>query len=87
MSIFVQYIICKLQPQNREHPMLEDCYNLRDCEKLLCPLIQQISLIGEIPLTEEDVDKLGKLIRETIKTDKDGKWKLERFYQTCLACF
>ncbi|GEM_PF-4533748 len=87
MSIFVQYIICKLQPQNREYPMLEDCYNLRDCKKLLCPLIQQISLIGEIPLTEEDVDKLGRLIRETIKTDKDGKWKLERFYQTCLACF
>src|SRR3990170_1229525 len=68
--------------------MLEDCLSLSNCEKLLKAAIQGISLVGQIPLTEEDVDKLGSLIREKIQTNiKDGTWELEKLFPTCLVCF
>ena len=44
--------------------MLEDCRSLKDCEESLKPWIQGISLVGQIPLTEEDINKLSRLIRE-----------------------
>ena len=44
--------------------MLEDCLSLSNCEKLLKAAIQGISLVGQIPLTEEDINKLSRLIRE-----------------------
>jgi hypothetical protein len=68
--------------------MLKDFGSLSECEKLLNPLLQQISLIGQLSLTEEDIDKLAKLIRDKIETDiKYGTWELKKLFPTCLACF
>lgn len=68
--------------------MLEDCGSLSDCENQLKPLIQQISIIGQIPLTEEDIDKLCNLIKEKTETNiEEGTWELEKLFPTCFACF
>lgn len=68
--------------------MIEECEDILECENKLSPIIQKISLLGEIPLSVEEVDKLGAFIKEQISEDvQKGTRFLETKTPTCLACF
>ena len=68
--------------------MLEECQSLSDCEKLLETLILNISLINQIPLNDDDFNKLKSLIKSKVEIDEAvATWELEHLYPTCLACF
>ena len=51
---------------NERWGMLESCQNLDACEEILSNKVQGIHLLGEIDLTDEDVDILVNLIRQII---------------------
>ena len=68
--------------------MIEDCSNLLQCENKLSKEAQNVSLLGQIALSHEDLDRLATLIRQAISPDTSGgTWFLERKSPTCLACF
>ena len=68
--------------------MIEECEDLLECENKLSPIIQEISLLGEIPLSVEEVDKLGTFIKKQISDDiQKGTRFLKTKAPTCLACF
>lgn len=68
--------------------MIEECGDILECESKLSPIIQKISLLGEIPLSAEEVDKLGTFIKEQILDDiQKGTKFLETETPTCLSCF
>lgn len=68
--------------------MIEDCSDLLQCENRLSKEVQNVSLLGQIALSPEDLDHLGTLIRRTISSDiSQGTRFLEREAPTCLACF
>ena len=68
--------------------MLEECKSLSDCETLLKTFIPNISLINQIPITDDDFNKLQSLIKSRIEADEDeAVWELENLCPTCLACF
>jgi len=71
-----------------ERLVIEDCSDLAQCEHKLSKEAQNASLLGEIPLSPEDLDHLGTLIRQAISPDiSRGTRFLERKVPTCLACF
>ena len=68
--------------------MIEDCSNLLQCENKLSKEAHNVSLLGQIALSHEDLDHLGTLIRQAISPDiSRGTWFLKRKSPTCLACF
>lgn len=68
--------------------MIEECEDILECENKLSPIIQEISLLGEIPLSVEEVDKLGTFIKEQISDDiRKGTKFLKTETPTCVACF
>lgn len=71
-----------------ERLVIEDCSDLTQCEHKLSKEAQNVSLLGEIPLSPEDLDHLGTLIRQAISPDISGGTRfLERKAPTCLACY
>ena len=71
-----------------ERLVIEDCSDLAQCEQKLSKEAQNVSLLGEIPFSPEDLDHLGTLIRQAISPDiSRGTRFLERKAPTCLACF
>ena len=46
--------------------MIENCPDILLCEKKLASRVQKVSLLGEIILSYEEIDKLGILIGEEI---------------------
>jgi len=68
--------------------VIENCSNILQCEHKLSKEAQNVSLLGEIPLSPEDLDHLATLIRQAISPDiSAGTRFLERKVPTCLACF
>jgi len=68
--------------------MIEECEDILECENKLSPIIQEISLLGEISLSVEEVDKLGTFIKEQISDDiQKGTKFLKNEAPTCIACF
>jgi len=68
--------------------VIEDCSDLAQCEHKLSKEAQNRRLLGEIPLSPEDLDHLGALIHQAIALDiSEGTRFLEREAPTCLACF
>ncbi|MDK2836594.1 MAG: hypothetical protein PWP21_1371 [Thermosediminibacterales bacterium] len=47
--------------------MIEYCNNIEQCEKALRTQISEISILGNIPLTQKDVDILGSFLKNQIK--------------------
>ncbi|MDO9527635.1 MAG: hypothetical protein Q7J27_00575 [Syntrophales bacterium] len=68
--------------------MIEECNDILECENRLSPVIPKTSLLGEIPLSTEEVDKLGSFIKEQISDNIQGGTKfLKTKTPTCFACF
>jgi len=68
--------------------MIGECEDILECESKLPPIIQKISLLGEIPLSSEEVDKLGTFIKEQNLDDiQKGTKFLKTETPTCLSCF
>jgi hypothetical protein len=71
-----------------EGAMIKDCSNLLQCESRLSQETQNISLLGQIALSPEDLEHLGTLIRQTVSPDiSKGTRFLKQKAPTCLACF
>lgn len=49
--------------------MLENCAGLEDCERVLASKVEKVAFLGQVELSSEDVEKLGALIGERIKSD------------------
>jgi hypothetical protein len=66
--------------------VIEDRSDLAQCEHKLSKEAQNVSLLGEIPLSPEDLDHLATLIRQAISPDISvGTRFLERKVPACLA--
>lgn len=49
--------------------MLANCSSLVECEKFLAEAVRKVKFIGQVELTEEEVLKLGALIKERLKNN------------------
>ncbi len=49
--------------------MIEKCENILECENKLGRMTQTIKLLGETPLSIEEVDKLGSFIKNQVSGD------------------
>jgi len=68
--------------------MFEECDDILDCERKLSPIVQKVSLLGEIILSSKEVDKLGNLITEQISENiQKGTEFLKTNAPTSFACF
>jgi len=68
--------------------MIEECEDLLECENKLSLISQEISLLGELPLSIEEIDKLGAFIKGEISENiQKGTEFLKNKTPTCLACF
>lgn len=68
--------------------MLEICLELSDCEILLAESLTHVRLLGEIPLTDQDIEMLGGMVKEVTTPDiSKGTRILKTRYPTCFACF
>jgi ribosomal protein S9 len=68
--------------------MIEECDNILECENKLSSITQKVSLLGEFPLSSEEVDKLGAFIKEqTSENIQRGTEFLKTKTPICLACF
>lgn len=68
--------------------MLEDCSDLLQCETVLADRISGVRLLGELPFTLSDLDKLDALIMALMQFDRgNGMSFLEKKAPACLACF
>jgi len=68
--------------------MIEECKDLLECENRLSPLTFKISLLGGIPLSTEDVNRLGSFIKEQISDNiQEGTEFLKTKAPTSFACF
>ncbi len=68
--------------------MLEHCNDLLECERVLSSRIGEIGLLGQIPLSADDIDKLRNLISLQITADpRTGTDFLRDKAPTCLCCF
>lgn len=67
--------------------MLEPCTNLAECERILSAWVERISLLGQIPLSEADVQELNDLIASKMAADPiGGSDFLWARAPTCLCC-
>jgi len=68
--------------------MLENCTNLLNCENQLAEAIKPVRLLGEIPLSDQDIELLARLVREVITPSiSKGTRYLRTMAPACLACF
>ena len=68
--------------------MIEECKDILECENKLSPITQKVSLLGEFPLSVEEVYKLGAFIKGQISENiQKGTEFLKNKTPTCLACF
>ena len=68
--------------------MIEACITISECEKKLFFSVANIKLVGEIALSQDEVDKLGALIKQEIYLS--NKQEIEYFYDKfsiSLSCF
>ncbi|SHJ31951.1 hypothetical protein [Desulfofundulus thermosubterraneus] len=49
--------------------MLERCIDVEDCEQVLSAELENVTFLGQVELSAEDIEKLGVLIRDKIKHD------------------
>ena len=67
--------------------MLSDCSDLRQCEDRLSKETKNVSLLGQIEHSSQDLANLGTLVRHTIAQDiSRGTCFIEQHAPTCLAC-
>lgn len=68
--------------------MLEECEEFSDIETIFSQKVKLVSLLGEIPLTDSDINSLSELIRLTLANGlAAGLRLLKTKYPTCLALF
>jgi len=68
--------------------MIEECITISECEKKLSFSVANIKLVGQIALSQDEVDKLGALIKKEISLP--NKQEIEYFcnkFSISLACF
>lgn len=69
--------------------MLEECtYNLIECERILARKVNNVSLLGQITLSDRDIQKLGSLISSSMAIDPyEGSSFVWNRTPACIACF
>lgn len=68
--------------------MLERCAELTECEQILSEKLREVTFLGQVELSREDIEKLGNLIREQISPDvRQGTRFLEHNAVACLSFF
>jgi hypothetical protein len=68
--------------------MLERCIDVEDCEQVLSAELENVTFLGQVELSAEDIEKLGVLIRDKIKHDiGQGMQFLINNAPTCLSIF
>lgn len=71
-----------------EQAMIHHCTDLRACERILSPLVPTVTLLGQIPVTDEEYTQLTGLIRTKLVRDLSrGTAYLTRWAPTTFACF
>lgn len=56
--------------------MLEKCTNLEDCERLFSVGMENVTFLGQVEFTKEDIEKLGVLIRESFHPERYSEVRL-----------
>lgn len=68
--------------------MIEECKDISECENKLSSVISKINLLGEIPLSTEEADKLTSFIKEQFYDNLPLEIEfLKTKTPTCLATF
>ena len=68
--------------------MLEDCPDLPECEIILSEAVKSIHLLGEIQLSETDIEILANSVRQKITPSiSRGTAYLKTKTPTCFVCF
>ena len=68
--------------------MLENCVDLQMCEIRLEEAVKSVRLLGEIPLSDQDIDLLARMVSDIVAPDiSKGTRYLKTEAPTCLACF
>jgi hypothetical protein len=68
--------------------MLEECTDLQACEIILSKAIKRVRLIGEIPLSDGDIEILANHIHNKISPSfSRGTAYLKAKTPTCFVCF
>jgi len=68
--------------------MIEECHNILECENKLSSVITTIDFLGEISISNDDINKLTELIKEQISENiQEGTKFLKFTTPSCLACF
>ena len=68
--------------------MIEECEDILECENRLSSVIPKISLLGEIPLSTEEADKLVSFIKERFSDNiQEGTQFAKTMTPTCFAYF
>ena len=49
--------------------MLEGCTDILACEELLAGALKNVRLIGQVPLTDNDIENLSNLVKQTISSN------------------
>lgn len=67
--------------------ILSACSGLNDCELVLSSCLQREQIIGRVPLTVEDIERLGELIRQQLRGDWSTTVLVAQQTPICLAFF
>ena len=68
--------------------MIEECKDLLECENRLSSVIPKINLLGKIPLSTEDVDRLAFFIKKQFSDNiQEGTKFVKTKTPICFACF
>lgn len=72
-----------------DHSEFEHCNSLEEWESALKEWLRKISLLGEIPLNDSDINNLEKLLSAKIKKEEllESIDKLTEQFPTCLATY
>ncbi|RLF51458.1 MAG: hypothetical protein DRN19_02785 [Thermoplasmata archaeon] len=72
----------------RKDTMIEECKDILECENRLSSVIPKISLLGKIPLSSEEVDKLVSFIKEQFSDNiQEGTKFVKTKTPSCFAYF
>lgn len=68
--------------------MLTDCSTLVECEKVLAEAVGKVRFVGQVALSQAEVDRLGGLIKERLAVGVlEGTRYIARETPASLACF
>jgi len=72
-----------------EEGILSSCTSLIQCEEVLLKMIEPGELLGKIPLSKTDWERLGTAFKNLIATygENDGTNKLWFKFPTCAAVY